>query len=96
VGTLRGFELEIGLLDGGLGLGGGSLECGDLSNVRVGGGHGWRRSEKGKLNEDGRKKRRKYNSRLLLYVRKKNTRGSESEESHQRWVEGETHRVDGA
>jgi len=47
MGMLGGVELELGLLDRGLGLGGGSLECGGLSNVRVGGGHGGRRSEKG-------------------------------------------------
>jgi len=96
MGVLGGFELEIGLLDRGLGLGDGGLECGDLSNVRVGGGHGRRRSKKGKLDTDEQKKGKKHNSRLLLFVRQKNTRGSEREESHQRWVRGETHRVDGA
>jgi len=69
--TLGGLELEIGLLDRGLGLGGRSLECSGLSNMRVGGGHGRRRSEKGELDANERKKGEKYNSRLLLFVRKK-------------------------
>jgi len=40
MGALGSFELEIGLLGRGLGLGGGSLETGGFGRVGVGGGHG--------------------------------------------------------
>jgi len=73
MGALGGLELELGFLDRGLGLGGGCLECGGLGHVGVSGGHGRRRrSEKEKLNKEERKKRKGHNSRLLLFVRRKN------------------------
>jgi len=65
------FELAIGLLGRDLGLGGGSLDTSDFGSVGVGGGHGRRRSEKEELGARERGNRRKHNSRMLLFVRRK-------------------------
>ena len=65
------FELAIGLLGRDLGLGGGSLDTSNFGSVGVGVGHGQRRSKKEELGARERGKGRKYNSRLLLFVRRK-------------------------
>jgi len=71
MGAFGSFELAISLLGRSLGLGGGSLETGGFGSVRVGGGHGRRRCKKEELGAREQGKRRKYNSRLLLFVRRK-------------------------
>jgi len=60
MGTLGSFEPDFGLLDRGLGLGGGSLESGSFGSVRVGWGHGQRRNEK-ETGGKGTRERRKHN-----------------------------------
>jgi len=49
MGAFGSFELAIGLLGRGLGLGGGSLETGGLGSVGIGGGHGRGRGKKEEL-----------------------------------------------
>jgi len=95
MGTLGGFELEIGLLGRALGLGGGSLESGGYSSVGIGGGHGLGRSEKEELCTRERERRRRHNSRLLLFVRRQTQERVRVEEATGVWVKEETHCIDG-
>jgi len=81
MGAFGSFELDIGLLGRGLGLGGGSLETGGFGGVGVGRGHGQRRSGKEELYARDQGEGRKQNSRLLLFVRRQAQEGVRGEKA---------------
>jgi len=64
--------------------------------VRVGGGHGRQKGKKEELGAREQGKERKYNSRLLLFVRRKTQEGVGAEKAISVQVKKETQRVDGA